>query len=291
MDRYFENLPQITYANAQVVDITARAVLLERVSNNPLVFYPYDLSVFERPDQLAYRYYDDPYKSWMIYISNKIVDPYYEWYMSDNEFTDFLITKYGNVESCYDKIVYYRNNWAESDVKLSPAAYKALTANLIEYWEPVYTSGNTISSYARKKTDWTINTNKIVKYTVSNSQFTNNEIVNVQFSPTNKGTGQICYTNASTIFVYHTTGVTVSNSTVTITANSYIYGRESKVNTAFSNSVAVVSNLAPEEEVYWKAVSIYDYETERNEYNKSVRLIDNRLSQQVVNELKNLMDQ
>ena len=70
-EKYFEKFPVITYSNNQVVDITKRVALLERVSSNPYVFYPYEITSNERADQLSTRYYGDAYRSWIFYISNK----------------------------------------------------------------------------------------------------------------------------------------------------------------------------------------------------------------------------
>jgi len=72
---------------------------------------------------------------------------------------------------------------------------------------------------------------------------------------------------------------------------SYIYGRESGTNTSFTTSVCVANNINFDEEVYWKPLSFYDYENERNEYNKSIRLLDNRYSRIAVNNLKDLMEE
>ena len=47
-DRYFDKFPVITYNDNKVVDITNRVALLDRVSRNPYIFYPYDLSDQER---------------------------------------------------------------------------------------------------------------------------------------------------------------------------------------------------------------------------------------------------
>jgi hypothetical protein len=91
--RYFDKFPIITYSNTEVVDITRRVTMLDKTIQNPYVFYPYEIDSNERADQLSARYYEDQFKSWMIYLSNKIVDPYYEWYLSEDEFVNFIIKK------------------------------------------------------------------------------------------------------------------------------------------------------------------------------------------------------
>lgn len=290
IDRYFDKFPLITYSNTQIVDITKRVAILDSVSKNPYVFYPYDISDSERADQLSSRYYEDSYKSWMVYLTNKIVDPYHEWYMDQQQFNDFLIKKYGSLVNAYEKTIFYRNDWINSE-NISVSRYEALTDKLKNYWQPIYVSANNISSYKRKEVDWTINTNKIVSYTVSNSAFVNNEICDIIFDSRNTGKAQVLYTTNTTLYVQHTVGTTLSNSTVSITGSSYIYGNETNVNTAFSNSTLIVSNLSDEEEIYWKAIKYYDFENDRNEFNKTVRVIDNRFTYDIVKNFERLMEE
>src|SRR5210317_201006 len=104
IDKYFEYFPKIVYSNNSVVDITRRVVITNVLNNDPYSFYPYELSVYERADEFSNRYYDDPFKSWVVYLSNKIVDPYYEWHLQDTEFFSLLENKYGSVYNAQTKI-------------------------------------------------------------------------------------------------------------------------------------------------------------------------------------------
>jgi len=285
---YFSEFPVIKYGNSSIIDITKRIALLDSVSNNPYVFYPYDIAHNERPDQLSYRYYRDQYKSWLIYLTNKIVDPYYDWYLHPREFDEFLTGKYGSLENAYNKIAFYRHNWANSE-DISISAYNALAVSQQKYWTPVYSVSNNITSYTRKKENWSINTNKIVKYTSSNTSFTNNEICDIIFDNDNTGIAQVLYTTNTSVYVQHTVGVTVSNDSIVITANSYLYGRETLVNTSFSNSSLIVSNISAEEEIYWEPITYFNLETEKNEFNKTIRLLDNRLMNQTILNFRDIM--
>jgi hypothetical protein len=84
---------------------------------------------------------------------------------------------------------------------------------------------------------------------------------------------------------------------IVVEGASYIYGRESTVNTAFgiySNGTYIPSrivseNLDPSEEAYWKSVSYYDYENEKNEYNKTIRVLDSRYASTAVKNLTELL--
>jgi hypothetical protein len=80
-ETYFKNFNTIQYGNNSVVDITERVVVLNNVQKNPYVYYPLDITDGARPDQISNQNYNDPFASWVLYLSNDIVDPYYECYL------------------------------------------------------------------------------------------------------------------------------------------------------------------------------------------------------------------
>jgi hypothetical protein len=288
MDRYFDKFPIITYANNISVDIIRRSKVLEKYYSNPYVFYTYDISHKERPDQFSARYYDDAYKSWLVYLSNKIIDPYYEWYLQDNEFYENLANKYGSVYNAQTKVKYYRNSW-EGVENLSISAYNALDYDLKKYWTPHYDEFGNILNYERLKTDWIMNTNKIFSYAISNSNFITNEICDIVFDISNTGKGQVVKKSNTHVYLQHLYGTYETSNTVSIVPSSYIYGTESNVNTVFTTATCVANNIKSEEEVYWTPVTFFQYEEEKNEYNKTIKVMDNNLTTQIVNELYDLM--
>ena len=288
IDRYFNNFPIIEYNSKPAIDITKRVVMLNYVLKNPFLFYPYEISENERADQLSNRYYDDQYKSWILYYSNNMVDPYYEWHLSEQELENFIIKKYGSTELALNKIKHYICNWENQD-NISISRYDSLLPTLKKYWIPDYQNSNKIMSYKRKQINQILNTNSIRTYSVANTSFIKDEIVDIVFDTNNTGQGQILSTTDSKIYVQHTSGVTLENQTVNIGENSYIYGQESKVNTAFTSSTNIIDNLLPEEEVYWSPMTYYDYEINKNEYNKTLKVLDKAYSKQVSNNLKEFL--
>ena len=289
-DRYFDKFPQIQYSNTASIDITRRVTITDIAYFNPYIFYTYDISEHERPDQFSYRYYDDQFKTWLVYLSNKIVDPYYEWYLSDDEFNSFLTTKYGSVVESQQKIDYYRNDWTNSD-PLETNGYEALAFSLKKYWHPVYDDFGNILEYKRVPKDWKITTNKIVSYEVSNTNFTENEICDIVFTASNTGSGQVISSSNTRVYLKHLSGTHLESNTITISGSSYIYGRESEVNTIFTSATLESNNIAPEEEVYWRGVTHYDEELEKNEFNKTIKVLDSNFSTNVVVNLVSLMEE
>lgn len=286
--RYFEKFPTITYSNNVVVDITKRVTLLDKVSRNPYVFYPFTIESQERADQLSYRYYNDPEKSWILYLGNKITDPYYEWYLSEDEINELAVKKYGSFYSAQNKIKYYRNDW-ENKEPITRSEYNALTASQKKYWNPNYGGGSFIINYVRKETDWISTTNKIISYTVSNTNFVIDEICNIRLAGDNIGKGQVIATTNNHVYLHHVYGSFFTSDQISISNTSYIYGTESNCNAVVTAVTALANNISEEELVYWKPITYYEYEVEKNEYNKSIRVIDKAQSQKVVDELKKLM--
>ena len=295
-DRYFDKFPQITYSNTTVVDLTVRTAMLNKLVSNPYVFYPYEIDSNERADQFSARYYDDQFKSWIVYLSNKILDPYYEWYMSQDEFVNFITKKYGSYYDAETKIKYYQNDWENSE-DIAVNRYDSLTAVEKIYFEPIIGASNKITGYKRKQTEWKTNTNRIVAYTVSNTNFIVDEVCNIYFNQYNSGKGQVlsvakdsANTANSTVYIQHVSGNYYMSNTVGISNNvSYIYGSDSKVNTFFTSALITSNNIPAGEEIYWKPVTYLEYETSRNEFNKTINVLDSSLKDTMVENLKDLM--
>lgn len=282
--RYFETFPKIVYNNNEAVDITKRTTILEKVSNNPYVFYPYEITSDERPDQLSYRYYEDQYKSWILYLTNKILDPYYEWYLHNSEFQQFIEKKYGSFYNAENKIKKFVNNWV-NDESLQPEGYNVLLVSQKKYWEPQYGRNNTIISYKRKEIDWHINTNYIIAYAVNNKSFIKDEICDIVFDNYYKGQGQVLKSTNTHVFLQHVRGYFKTSQDVAISNSSFIIGNESNIKVPFTSLNVVASNIPIEEAVYWKAQTYFEYEVEKNEFNKTIRVLDNQFSQTISDNL------
>jgi hypothetical protein len=254
---------------------------------NPFIFYPYEINN-ERADQLSDRYYDDAFQSWILYFSNKIVDPYYEWHLNENEFNEFIVSKYGTYELAYKKVKFYRNNWVDQD-NISLSYYDALVPNLKKYWEPVYGYSNKTVSYKRVEQDWVLNTNKIVSYTVDTDlSFIKDEVCQINFGIngiTSTGKGQILSFSNTAIFLQHMSG------TYTDSNPGYIFGTESGSNVAFTSVSTIAESIPAEDEIYWKPITYFEYENEKNEYNRTVRVIDKNYEQKISDDLKTLMNE
>jgi hypothetical protein len=292
-ERYFDKFKKIYYANTLSIDITERAVVLNSVNQNPYLFYPYDISNEIRAEQIADRYYEDQYMSWLVYFGNKTIDPYYDWYLSEREFDAVLRKKYGQESYILqNKVKFYRNNWLDpGNNSIPPAVFDGLTDQLKRFWTPEYGENGKLIAYVRKQEDWVINTNGWRQYTSTETcnTFIKDEIVDIVFDQNHTGQGQVLICNSTSVTLQHYSGFTVANSTVTISGSSYLQGQESNTIVSFATSKNMLDNIPLEEYVYWTPVSIYEYENELNSRNKNIRLIDNRYAMKAAKQLKSLL--
>jgi hypothetical protein len=291
MERYFEKFQTVQYANTVARNITQRAVFLTSVYNNPVFYYPYDIADGERPDMIADRYYSDQYMAWVINLANKVIDPYHDWYLDQSTFNDFIVKKYGSLAAAMTKTKYYRNNWySDPTPTITAAAYDSLSASLVRFYEPVPINGVVVVNpiqYTRRREDWILATNSIARYSVANgSPFISDEIVDVKFSPSQTGTGQVTFANSSVVMLQHLSGTATGG---TISVSSTLSGRESGANTTFTAANTVANNIPTVEAAYWSPVTYFDYENEINERNKSIMVLKSQFAPKVARQLKDIL--
>lgn len=268
MEKYFNKFPAITYENYQCKDISRNVRFSDKTNSIPTLFYPWVIESGVRSDVLAYTYYEDPELDWLIYITNGIVDPYYGWYLSETNFDDFIRKKYGSLEDALQRVKYYRLNWIDDDSDISVSFYdNTLTETLKKYYSPNYGQNSKIISYRKKKEFWYSNTNKILRFDVTYNganQFANSELVTIYQAELPVGNCEVITSNSTTVTVKNISGNTSANNVLTsLTASANVIDTD-----------IVVDNITDEEFVYWGAVTCYEYEREKNEEKKFIRLID-----------------
>jgi len=288
-EKYFEKFPIIQYSNNYVRNITERAVVLNAVYSSPVLYYAYDIGEGERPDNIGDRYYNDEYMGWILHLTNKIVDPYYDWYMDQATFQDFIVKKYGSYVNSVTKIKYYRNNWYSYPDSISVSQFETITQTLKKFYEPIYGDvyqSTTPLGYKRKPIDWKRSTNNVVSYNVDGSDYITDEIVNVYRNSALIGSGQVCGKSTSFLTIHHTSGIVTED--VGINTMSVV-GKESNVSKNYTTATLFVSNIPVEELNYWDPVYLYDYENEINERNKTIQVLKSEYSNKLAKELKTLL--
>jgi hypothetical protein len=105
--KYFEQFPNFLYTFddpslnnfQQVTDVFKRVRMLESIIDNIALFYTYDVKDSDTPDGIASKYYNDSNRSWIILFTNKIIDPYFQWPLNQDELEQLMINNYGSVSN------------------------------------------------------------------------------------------------------------------------------------------------------------------------------------------------
>jgi|TARA_B100000073_G_C23715501_1_gene565773 hypothetical protein len=107
--KYFQPFPNIEYATSvnsagksntvSIKDFFHLLRVRDDIYKNDTIYQEYVVKNGERPDQISFNWYGDEQYYWIILQINDIVDYYNEWPLSDFEFEQFLIDKYGTAEN------------------------------------------------------------------------------------------------------------------------------------------------------------------------------------------------
>jgi len=74
--------------------IIKRVKLRSNIRSGLFLFDNYDVKDGERPEDIAFKYYDDATLHWVVLMTNNITDRYYEWPMTQPQFQNFIEDKY-----------------------------------------------------------------------------------------------------------------------------------------------------------------------------------------------------
>jgi len=290
MANYFETFALQQYGENKEVSrtLTTRANIAQSVLKQSTAFYPYTLKEGERPDTLSFLYYSKPELEWLVFFANDIIDPYYDWYLSSEQFNNYITSKYGSIAIAQTRTHHYETLWLGDDTRISPDTYSLLTANttvnLKKYWEPIVDEYDRAISYGRKNLSLTTTTNQVISLKINNTNgtFTEGEDIYQQDNGIITSSASLITANSTYMTAQH-----VSGSFVTTRS---ILGADSIANTTLTDTPIVLKqNIPTEELIYWQAVSYYDYENQINESKKHVKLVGAEYAPLAENNLAELM--
>ena len=120
MSNYFSYFPRTFYKPIDggsdfdiVTNIMARFKLQENLKTNTALYYTYKIQEEDTPEVLAYKVYGDPEKHWMILMFNDMIDPQYDWPLTDRALNLFVNSKYSsnaNTQSGQTGLMWARQN-------------------------------------------------------------------------------------------------------------------------------------------------------------------------------------
>jgi hypothetical protein len=103
---YFNSFPTILYSfdpnlfeYSAVVNIFARVKLINAVLDNSLVYYSYPVKDSDTAPIIAFKYYGDALRHWIVYFANQVTDPYFDMPLNNADLENNLVVKYGSLSN------------------------------------------------------------------------------------------------------------------------------------------------------------------------------------------------
>lgn len=115
---YFRQVPNFEYVSRNageknisnyisVKNLFKRGKLREDIFGNLSFFTKYNIIGDERPDNVAYKIYNDSTLDWVVLLSNNVINLQDEWPMTQGLFDEVMLEKYGSYENLYSGIHHY----------------------------------------------------------------------------------------------------------------------------------------------------------------------------------------
>ena len=109
MSNYFSQLPDFEYVSRlpdsrisdyiPVKNLFMRGKLREDIFQNASIFTKYKIIGDDRPDNVAFEVFGDANLDWLVLTCNNILNVYEEWPMTQRNFENYLLEKYGTYEN------------------------------------------------------------------------------------------------------------------------------------------------------------------------------------------------
>jgi hypothetical protein len=118
MASYFRQVPNFDYVSRNKGDhhisdyvllknLFKRGKLREDIFGNLSFFEKYSIIGDERPDNVAYKFYDDETLDWVVLLSNNIMNIQTEWPMTQRTFDEVMLDRYGSYDELYNGVHHY----------------------------------------------------------------------------------------------------------------------------------------------------------------------------------------
>ena len=147
MSSYFSEVPNFEYVsrlpNSKISDyITVknffkRGFLREDIFQNLTFFTKYQIQGSDRPDNVASQVYNDSTLDWLVLMSNNIVNIQNEWPLSNIDFDELMLDKYGSYDTLFNGVHHYETIEVKDarDVKILNAGLKVESDYSITFFD------------------------------------------------------------------------------------------------------------------------------------------------------------
>ena len=147
MSNYFSKIPDFEYVSrlpdAKIGDyivvknLFKRGFLREDIFQNLSVFEKYQINGNDRPDNVAFDFYNNSNLDWLVLTCNNILNVQTEWPLRQDDLDRFLLDKYGNYDTLFNGVHHYETVEIKdtSKVTILPAGMQVDSDFSISYFD------------------------------------------------------------------------------------------------------------------------------------------------------------
>ena len=137
MAKYFNYFPK-TYYSANnsasldtVTNLIARFAFESSLKQNSSAFYEYNVQDSDTPELIAYKYYENAERHWIVLLFNDIIDPQFDWPLQYKPLVNYIDTKYS------------ANNYADTaNTGITGLTWSMNVNNVKSYFKVITTTNN-----------------------------------------------------------------------------------------------------------------------------------------------------
>jgi len=165
MSNYFSQLPDFEYVSRlpdsrisdyiTVKNLFMRGKLREDIFQNVAIFTKYKIKGDDRPDNVAFEVFGDANLDWLVLTCNNILNVYDEWPMTQLNFENYLLEKYGTYENInathHFETTEVKNT---SGVVILPAGLEVDSNYSITFFDEIIEGMTTVNSPVQEVTNY-----------------------------------------------------------------------------------------------------------------------------------------
>ena len=147
MSDYFSKVPDIEYVNRlpdssigdfiRVKNIFTGVSIREDILQDLTVFEKFQIVGDDRPDNVAFEFYEDSNLDWLVLKCNNIINVQSEWPLTQMDLDEYLLDKYGDYNTLYNGIHHYETKEIKNskDVVIVPEGLQVSKNYKVTYFD------------------------------------------------------------------------------------------------------------------------------------------------------------
>jgi hypothetical protein len=167
MAKYFNYFPKTFYTLEDkgtkldsITNVIARFAFEDSLKENSAAFYKYQIKDSDTPEIIASKYYESPERHWIVLLFNNIIDPQWDWPLTDRVLNEFIDNKYSTVQFA-----------DTANTSISGLSWAKNTANVKEYFKVVTTTTSEKTTIEKFSVDANTYSNNFVMQNGTNETY------------------------------------------------------------------------------------------------------------------------